>query len=276
MTSSWDWKTNISINAISKTMIASSGTFPPNYVRGALYAGAESDPNLYLYGGTSSFVNTSFPGFFYPIPPLYSLWLYDSSGHSWDRYDTSLKLPYRPAGGAYAEATDRGLGFYLSGFIDQGSDSDYVNLTNFRQYMNGLVVVNTTSQNAVNISTSSLKDSPRVMGGLAYLPNVGSKGVVMAMGGLTKSPSNRDLSDNGTYVRDFRTQTSKILARSSSGANLCVTYRYPLIVSTSLTSHRSTSQIRIVTPALGIYTSHDRYHPRASHRLLRDCRFSTG
>lgn len=248
MTSSWDWKTNISINAISKTKITSSGISPPNYVRGALYAGAESDPNLYLYGGTSSFVNTSFPGFFYPIPPLYSLWSYDSSGNSWDRYDTSLNLPYRPAGGAYAEATDHNLGFYLSGFIDQGSDSDYANLTNFRQYINGLVVVNITSQNAVNISTSSLKDSPRVMGGLAYLPNVGSKGVVMAMGGLTKPPSNRDLSDNGTYARYFR-----IFARSSSGANLCVIYRYPLIVSTSLTSHRSTSQIRIVTPALGIH-----------------------
>lgn len=202
MTDSWDWKTNVSITAINKTQVESSGTYPPVFVRGALYAGMQDDPDLYLYGGTTSWVNSTFPGFYYPIPPLYSLWSYDTEERSWDQYDTSINLQYRPAGGAYAESTTLGLGFYMNGFIDNGSDPDYEHFQDFQRYMGGIVVVNTSSQEAVNISTSELPNSPRIMGGLAHLPNVGEEGVVMAMGGVTKSPSDSALSDKGSYVRD--------------------------------------------------------------------------
>lgn len=200
MSTSWDWLTNISISEINKTADPSTGTAPPVNVRGALYAGAEDDPNVYLYGGTVSFINMSFPGFQWPTSPAYSLWSYGAHSKSWGQYDVSLNIPERPAGGAYAEALDLGLGFYLNGFIDNGSSSTYADFPNFRRYMEGLVVLNTTTQEAYNISTSSLTNYPRAMGGLVNLPYVGSQGALISMGGVTKSATDSNLTNIGTYV----------------------------------------------------------------------------
>lgn len=196
----WDWKVNISVTALNKTADASTGTYPPNNLRGALYAGAEDDPSIYLYGGTVSWANRSAPGFQLPTAPTYSLWSYGSSTEAWKQYDVSLEVPERPAGGAWAQAPAKGLAFYLNGFIDNGTNSNYAYLSNFRRYIDGLIVLNTTSQRATNLSTSSMENYPRAMGGLAYVPNVGSEGVLVSMGGVTKPINNSELSDMGTYV----------------------------------------------------------------------------
>ncbi|KAJ5744849.1 hypothetical protein N7533_009719 [Penicillium manginii] len=200
LNSSWNWETNISITAVNKTVNSNTGTLPPSNVRGAMYAGANEDPDVYSYGGTSSYVNRSFPGFLFPTAPTYTLWSFEASKKDWSQYDISLDVPLRPAGGAYAEATGRGLGFYLNGFIDNGSSPDYQYYTDFRRYLDGLVVLNTTTQEAKNLSTSSLTNYPRAMGGLVYLPNIGAEGVLVSMGGVTKPTSNSALSDMGTYV----------------------------------------------------------------------------
>lgn len=50
----WDWKINISEVAYNMTMNPVTGTFPPQVIDGVLYQGRESDPNIYLYGGTTS------------------------------------------------------------------------------------------------------------------------------------------------------------------------------------------------------------------------------
>lgn len=200
MNSSWNWQSNISISTVNKTENPNTGTFPPTSIRGALYAGANDDSDVYLYGGTVSYTNRSFPGFQWPTAPTYSLWSVDPSGKAWDQYDISLEVPLRPAGGAYAEVADRGMGFYLNGFIDNGSSPDYQNYVDFRRYLDGLIVLNTTTQEAKNLSTSSLENYPRAMGGLVYLPNIGTKGALVSMGGVTKPTSNSALSDIGTYV----------------------------------------------------------------------------
>ncbi|KAJ5621744.1 hypothetical protein N7528_006527 [Penicillium herquei] len=185
---------------IAKTADTNTGTDPPVNIRGALFAGTEDDDSVYTYGGTVSWVNESFPGFQWPTAPAYTLWSYGISSGDWDQYDISLDAPYRPAGGAYAEATDQGLGFYLNGFIDNGSSSLYSDLTNFQRYLDGLIVLDISTQEAVNISTSELTHYPRAMGGLVSLPNLGSQGIMVSMGGMTKSPDSSELSDNGTYV----------------------------------------------------------------------------
>ncbi|KAJ5730757.1 cell wall anchored protein [Penicillium malachiteum] len=185
---------------IAKTADANTGTDPPVNIRGALYAGTQDDDSVYTYGGTVSWVNETFPGFQWPTAPAYTLWSYGISSNAWDQYDISLDAPYRPAGGSYAEATDQGLGFYLNGYIDNGSSSLYSSLTNFQRYLDGLIVLDISTQEAVNISTSSLTNYPRAMGGLVSLPNIGSKGIMVSMGGVTKSADNSNLSDNGTYV----------------------------------------------------------------------------
>ncbi|KAJ5314466.1 Major facilitator superfamily domain general substrate transporter [Penicillium atrosanguineum] len=200
MNETWDWKVNLSVTALDKTADVSTGTYPPNNLRGALFAGAENDPNIYLYGGTVSWANRSAPGFQWPTAPTYSLWSYGSSTEAWKQYDVSLEVPDKPAGGAWTQAPDKGLAFYLNGFIDNGTNSNYAHFSNFRRYLDGMIVLNTTSQIATNLSTSSLDNYPRAMGGLAYVPNVGSEGVLVSMGGVTKPSSNSELSDLGTYV----------------------------------------------------------------------------
>ena len=200
LNASWNWGTNISITAMNKTVNENTGALPPSNIRGAMYAGSSDDPNVYSYGGTVSFANRSFPGFLWPTAPTYTLWSYGAADNVWAQHDISLDVPNRPAGGAYAEATGRGMGFYLNGFLDNGTNPDYAFWPNFRRYLDGLIVLNTTTQEAKNISTSSLENYPRAMGGLVYLPYVGTEGALVSMGGVTKPISNSLLSDMGKYV----------------------------------------------------------------------------
>ncbi|EAW07453.1 putative cell wall anchored protein [Aspergillus clavatus NRRL 1] len=200
MTSSWDWKQNISIRAIPKKSNPKTGADPPVVVRGALYAGASSDQSIYQYGGAVSYANTSFPGLRRPTSSQYALWSYNTSQEVWDRYDVTLGTEYRPAGGAYAEAQDQGLAFYLNGFINNGTSNDLEHWDNFRRYLDGLIVIDTHSQMATNISTSSLANFPRAKGGMVYIPGIGPKGILVAIGGITKPTSDDSASSEGSYV----------------------------------------------------------------------------
>ncbi|KAJ5082373.1 hypothetical protein N7532_011416 [Penicillium argentinense] len=200
MNGSWNWDTNITVTAVNKTVNSETGALPPSNIRGALYAGAQDDSNVYMYGGTVSYANQTFPGFMFSTAPTYSLWSVDPTGHTWNQFDVSLDVPFRPAGGAYAEATGRGMAFYLNGFLDNGSSPDYQYYEDFRTYVPGLIVLNTTTQEAKNLSTSSLNNYPRAMGGLVYLPKIGTEGILVSMGGVTKPVTNSALSDMGTYV----------------------------------------------------------------------------
>ncbi|KAJ5578364.1 uncharacterized protein N7459_007328 [Penicillium hispanicum] len=119
LNSSWDWKTNISVQALNLTANPNTGTSPPNNVLGALYVGAPDDPNIYLYGGTVSFANRSFPGFAWPTSMAYTLWSHGTLDNVWNQYDISQTVPYRPAGGAWTEATDRGMAFYLNAILTE-------------------------------------------------------------------------------------------------------------------------------------------------------------
>lgn len=204
MRSSWDWKHNISINAVNKTANPDTGTSPPLVDRGTMYSGPSTDPNIYLYGGTVSYLNTSFPGFQKPTSSQYALWSYDTAATEWDQYDVKLNAPYRPAGGAHAEAPDQGLAFYLNGFVDNGTNNQLENMDNFRRYLDGMIVINTESNSATNVSTDSLRASPRAKGGMTYVPNVGTSGILVAVGGVTKPSSDSSASNEGTYVCSLR------------------------------------------------------------------------
>ncbi|KAL4895823.1 hypothetical protein BDV59DRAFT_144701 [Aspergillus ambiguus] len=200
MTSSWDWKDNISITAVDKTANPSTGTEPPLVVRGALYSGPTTDSKIYLYGGTTSSVNTSFPGFKPPTSSQYTLWSYDPAEDRWDQYDVTEDVPYSPAGGSYTEAPNLGQAFYLNGFIDSGTSNGLEHMSNFRRYLDGLVVIDLPTQVAMNVSTVWLRRSPRAKGGMVYIPGAGSQGMLVAMGGVTKPTSDSSASNDGTYV----------------------------------------------------------------------------
>lgn len=200
MMTSWDWRNNITVIAVNKTANLQTGTAPPLVVNAALYPGASNDTNIYLYRGTVSFVNTSFPGFEWPESEQYSLWSYDTVGKTWSQYAVTLNVPNRPSSGAYAEAPELGLAFWLNGKIDTGTSNILQNLSGFERYLDGLIVINTSTQTARNLSTASLASFPRIGGSMVYIQGIGSKGILVAVGGTTKSVHDSSDLTTGTYV----------------------------------------------------------------------------
>lgn len=186
LSTSWDWKSNISETATNITANPTTGSVPPQVVRGTLYQGSQSDDSIYLYGGTTSFANTNFPGWQAPVVPTYSLWSYDPSSTQWSQFDVSLNAPYRPSNGAATEAVDQSLAFYFNGELDSGSSEQLGIISGTNVFVNGMVVINTTDQTARNLSTAQVSaDLARARGRMQYVPRVGEKGVLVLISGST-------------------------------------------------------------------------------------------
>ncbi len=76
MRTSWDWKTNVSEQVINKTVALGTSNYVPRVQSGALFhggSGAPDDPQIYLYGGVTPDVNTSFENFQAPTTNQYTL-----------------------------------------------------------------------------------------------------------------------------------------------------------------------------------------------------------
>lgn len=186
LTSSWDWKTNISQTTTNITANPTTGSLPPLVGRGVLYQGPPDDDNIYLYGGTTDYSNSSFPGWRSPDSPTYSLWVFDTVIAEWSQYNIGRNAPFRPSSGAAAEAGDQSLGFYLNGELDRGSSS-YVGLVaDTNVFLDGMVVINITTKTANNISTAEINaGQARARAQLQYLPTIGEKGALVLLGGST-------------------------------------------------------------------------------------------
>ena len=211
MTTSWDWKKNISQVLIERTANPNTGTPPPQVVRGALYQGAPDDPNIYLYGGTTSFLNTSFPNYTDPYTNQYSLWSYDTGKDTWNQFDVTRNARLRPNSGGWTDAPDLGLAFYFNGKIDNGSEPGTASLDDRDQFLGGMVVLDTKTRQVKNVSTDAVSPGTgRVRSQMVYLPAVGKKGSLVVIGGGTKDVG--DLSDTemgtlvGSVMSTFRTR----------------------------------------------------------------------
>jgi hypothetical protein len=201
MTESWDWKTNVTESYINKTKNPETGQAPPVVVRGALYQGSSSDDNIYLYGGTTSYQNTSFFEWVPPSSSKYSLWSYDTKNNTWDQFDISAASPYRPCSGSFAEAPDLGLGFFLNGGIDSGSSTEVQSIgSDAKIWLNGMMVIDTRTRTARNLSTNGLLDTPRSRGKMIYVPGIGKKGILVALGGSYKPASDSSNTVIGSLV----------------------------------------------------------------------------
>ena len=192
MSQSWDWKTNISENALAKTPNPRTGTAPPVLSRGALFYGSANDSNIYLWGGTTSYWNTSFPGFEAPTPQQYSLWSFDMATQEWDQYDLTLGSANRPSSGSFTNAEELGLGFYFNGELDSGSEIQTERYGNaVKQLIGGMIVVDLVNQTARNLSTQAVSgDMPRSRGGMMYIHNIGPEGVIVQIGGNQQNVTN--------------------------------------------------------------------------------------
>ncbi|KAK7941356.1 uncharacterized protein PG986_013743, partial [Apiospora aurea] len=123
MTKSWDWKKNISEVVINKTVAEGTSNYVPKVGSGALFHGPPNDPQIYLYGGVTSALNTSFIDYQAPTTNQYALWGFNTQTHGWTQYDVSLAAPQRPSWGASAEAPEQGMAFYLNGMISNMSSA---------------------------------------------------------------------------------------------------------------------------------------------------------
>ena len=210
---SWDWKVNISEKALVKAANPRTGTVPPNLDGASLYYGADGDNNIYLWGGTTSFINTSFPGLHGPDSSQYSLWSYDVASQVWGQHDVSLNVPHRPSYGSYAEAPDQGLAFYFNGQLDSGSSKETeVFGSNVKQFLEGMIVIDTNNQTAKNLSTKAVADSlPRTRGGMIYVDGIADNGILVQIGGNQKPVTNTTDTLIGDLVNSGR----------DHGLNLC-------------------------------------------------------
>ncbi|EOA85557.1 uncharacterized protein SETTUDRAFT_161884 [Exserohilum turcica Et28A] len=184
----WDWKLNIIEHAHAKNVTnPSTGTLPPSQIRGHMFHGPPGQPEVYVYGGTTFMGNQSFEAYAWPDSSAYPLWSYTyQESYPWGQYAKDTE--WMPNHGAGAEAIDQGLAFYLNGQIDWGTSS--TTLDSFPKTeaiyvpLQGMVIIDLNTQSGKNISTTKLRDgTPRVGGTMEYLPSVGSRGVLIALGG---------------------------------------------------------------------------------------------
>ncbi len=96
-----------------------------------------------------------------------------------------------------AGAREQHLSFYLNGQVDWGSSSQTANLDSSTSiYQPGMIVINHDTQTAMNVSTDALVGKkPRSRGGLQYMVGIGSKGLLVLIGGNQKDVS--DTTDRG-------------------------------------------------------------------------------
>ena len=195
---------NISESASNITANPTTGSFPPQVVRGTMYHGSQGDDSIYLYGGTTSYATTSFPGWQPPTPSTYTLWSYGTKSRQWTHYIVEQSAPYRPSNGAAAEAVDQGLAFYFNGELDSGS-SQGVDIRNGTSvFVSGMVVVNTTDQTARNLSTAQVStDLARARGRMQYIPGVGEKGILVLIGGSSFPANQLKNVNSGDFVRSM-------------------------------------------------------------------------
>ena len=179
-----------------------TGGTPPQVLRGALYQGPSTDSKVFLYGGTTSGLNRSSPYFVDPQSPQYTLWSYDTSSGDWDQYDVSMAGGNRPSWGAWTEAPDQGMAFFLNGLYDNGSSLNTQNLAENVQFVESMQVLDLKTHTAKNVSTSVLSRPgyARIGGSMEYVPSIGKKGILALMGGGEQDYQNCTGPPPGTLV----------------------------------------------------------------------------
>jgi hypothetical protein len=206
----WDWKTNIIVQAQAKNVTnPNTGTLPPSQIRGHMFHGPVNKPEVYVYGGTTFMGNQSFEAYAWPDSSAYPLWSYTyGPNYPWGQY--AISTPWMPNHGAATEAIDQGLGFYLNGQIDWGTSSktlDTFKSEDIYVPLKGMVILDLNTQSSKNISTSKLRGgAPRVGGSMEYIASIGGMGSLVALGGQIQ-PNITGLYANvsqGTLVSTFQ------------------------------------------------------------------------
>lgn len=188
MSDSWDWKVNITEKTIPKSTSSGSLLSVPNAIRGAAFAAPGDDPKIYIYGGSTFTLNSSFQNYTEPPSDTRALWSYDPTETKWEQHDISDASPMRPNRGAWVDVPDHGLGFFLNGYVDNSSTTMDSFLGNGTITQQGMIMIDTSdTSKSRNLSTSSIYGiEPAYGAAMAYVPGLGSRGALVVMGGASK------------------------------------------------------------------------------------------
>ncbi|PSN68484.1 hypothetical protein BS50DRAFT_366427 [Corynespora cassiicola Philippines] len=207
---SWDWKTNLSYIALEQNPNPRTGTSVRNgTVRGAMYHGPYSDPQIYTYAGTTFRGNESFPNSEVDYHQVqysdqYPLWSFDNSTQTWNQWDVGQS--WTPSYGASAEAPDQGLAFYLNGRTDNGSSSSTLWDADVQTLLDGMMMIDMVNHSSRNLSTTGMKDyQPRVGGAMQYAPGLGDNGILVTLGGQVFDGQRKTSSQDKGRLLNFET-----------------------------------------------------------------------
>ncbi|KAE9382233.1 hypothetical protein N431DRAFT_321535 [Stipitochalara longipes BDJ] len=187
MKSSWNAKTNVSITQQNHSMGGSvSGlSWPLNVQRGALFSGWPGSSDLYMYGGTTSGFNKSFPGYEIAPTPRTGLWLFDQVSNVWVGVDTSFWVSTTPSWGAFAE-DHQNLAFWVGGQLDSGTAESTEFLNDSTVGTGGLIVLTLREHGMYNVTVKESIKSNRQGAGMVYVEGVGKAGILVLLGGRTE------------------------------------------------------------------------------------------
>ncbi|KAH6642567.1 hypothetical protein C7974DRAFT_409113 [Boeremia exigua] len=218
---SWDWLTNISWHAFETTPNPRTGArVKQAMVKGSLFHGPYSSPEIWTYGGTlfrgnDTFLMSVSPNAFRDQSNVYPLWSFDNKTNLWNQYD--IGTLNTPSYGSSTEAPDQGLAFYLHGQTDNGTNTDARLSGDIQILLDGMIVIDLARHTSRNVSTTGMKDpQPRLGGGLQYVPGIGRDGLLVALGGkvldgtqpVTSQSRGRLLSFDDVDVFDLASYTA--------------------------------------------------------------------
>ncbi|KAF2964582.1 hypothetical protein GQX73_g8986 [Xylaria multiplex] len=216
---SWDWKTNISEKFVEKTAALGTSNLIPIVQSGALFQGNPNDPQIYLYGGVTPDINTSFADWQGPTTNQYTLWGLNTQTFGWTQYDVSLTVPERPSWGFWAEIPDQGQAFYMNGLVNNLSSASTRGANIPETNLEGMVVLDLQHRTALNRSTEIITSgNPRARGGMVYIPDIGSNGILISLGGATgHGDSLQPVLMNMVYIYDVNSTLGPDSTTSSNG-----------------------------------------------------------
>lgn len=225
---SWNTESNISMIAHDKSPLgypAQGSTYgkPPQVYNAALYAGANNDSRVWLFGGSTPWWNTSWVNFTNPSDNTYTLWSVDTNTQAWTSYDIRSQVPERPNNGYFAEDPTTGRAWWINGFLESGSDTNTQDFGDYvKAFQNGIIAFNFAGESPVvhNVSSSANPwGSPRVGGLAEYVPTYGADGILVMFGGGSKPASSLNSDDHGAYIDMSEVWVWDINRRDSDNVN---------------------------------------------------------
>ncbi|KAI5838807.1 hypothetical protein DFP73DRAFT_563252 [Morchella snyderi] len=197
MTQQWSWRDDDMPLRVLDDQKQQQSTRPPSLTSGALWPWKNF---LYLFGGTTNRLNDSFVGHATPTTDDVVMWKYDIEKTIWApiSFRNNSAIMLRLFNGASTVVSNQGLAFHLGGVIDNGTLPVSGSGVSF---VNSFYAFNLTDESASKLGTDGLGDtSYRTNAQMVNIPDLGSKGILVLLGGGYKNSSANEMDWKGDLI----------------------------------------------------------------------------